>query len=156
MNMRVLVGAVLGVSLLAFGFAVGLSRKASSPFAKEESDPASAPTQVVALYDPRPTKPASPDPLGVHVADVGIGPKGVKLLAAPDAEISDALKAALAELSARPFLPAMGESEGAGGTSMGAAETKPGDPQYPWAVGGFLRERTGLRYDVRPYKPKTP
>ena len=145
--------AVACVALLALGFALIPRHKFSVPFDKEDApNAAAAPTSVVALYDARPTRPPAPDPLGVHVADVGIGPKGAKLLGAGDPEISQSLKSALAELAARPFLPAMGDG---GDGSIGASETKPGDERYAWAVGGFLRERTGLRYEVRPYvKPK--
>lgn len=129
--------AVACAALLALGFAV--RHKLAAPFAQDD-DPA-APTAVVELYEKK-----------VHVADVGVGSKGAKLLSSGDKEIGYAISAALTELAARPFLPAVGElAEGGEGTTMGTTETKPGDEQYPWAVAGFLRERTGLRYEVRPY-----
>lgn len=138
------------VALLIFG----LRRILSAPLSEAG---APVPASVVALYDPRPTRPPSPDPMGVHVADVGIGAKGAWLLSAGDPHIGDSLKAALAELANRPFLPAMEEGGEGGDTTIGVSEIKPGDERYPWAVGAFLRERTGLRYDVRPYvKAKTP
>jgi hypothetical protein len=122
----------------------------------KEDEPAFAPTTVVSLYDAR-VKSVTPGGLGLLVAEVGIGPKGAKLMNAPDAEVAGALNAALADLSTRPFLPAMEEGPDEGGTTMSIGEIKPGDEKYAWAVGGFLRERTGLRYDVRPYsKSKTP
>jgi hypothetical protein len=117
----------------------------------KDEEPAFAPVSVVSLYDAR-VKGLPAGSLGVHVADVGIGPKGAKLMSAPDPEIKGALEAALADLATRPFAPTMSESAGEKGTSMDAEAAKPGDERYPWAVGGFLRERTGLRYDVKPYK----
>ncbi len=155
---RKVLWAVPCLAALALGLAIGMRQKLSNPMGKDETlVPIVETTQVVALYDGRPTRPAATDPMGVHVADVGIGPKGARLLGAPDQALSDSLKAALAELVARPFLPAMGDGGEGGGTTLGVSETKPGDEQYAWAVGGFLRERTGLKYDVRPYvKPKAP
>jgi hypothetical protein len=129
--------------------AVLLSLAACS--AKEEA-PAFAPTSVVSLYDAR-VKHAPGTP-GLLVAEVGIGAKGAKLLSAPDDEVRRSVEAALADLGARPFLPMMEEEDERGGTTVSVAEAKPGDERYPWAVGGFLLERTGLRYDVRPYKAK--
>jgi hypothetical protein len=152
---RRLVWAAPFLALLAFGF--GMRKKLAATFAGEDSPAAATPTSVVALYEARPTRPVSPDSMGVHVADVGVGPKGAWLLEAGDPKIGEALKAALAELAARPFLPALEEGGEGGDATLGAKETKPGDAQYAWAVAGFLRERTGLKYDVRPYvKPKTP
>lgn len=143
MNRRKLVWIAACAALLAAG-------------CSKEEEPAFAPATVVSLYDAR-AKPAIPGAPGVLVAEVGVGAKGAKLMSAPDPEIAAALKAALSDLATRPFLPAMGESADASGTSMTVSEVKPGDEQYAWAVGGFLRERTGLRYDVRPYaKAKTP
>jgi hypothetical protein len=152
---RRLLWAVPFLALLALGY--GMRRKLAATFGKEEMPAAATPASVIALYESRPTRPASPDPMGVHVADVGVGPKGAWLLEAGDPKIAEALKAALAELAARPFLPALEEGGEGGNSTLGAKETKPGDEQYAWAVAGFLRERTGLKYDVRPYvKPKAP
>lgn len=141
----------VGVCLAVLALGLGLRRKLGGPIVQGGSPDPAAPTMVVALYDPRPTSPPSRDPLGVHVADVGVGPKGAKLLDGGDPEIREALKTALGQLAARPFLPALGESrEGDEGTTIETSEIKPGDERYAWAVGGFLRERTGLRYEVRP------
>jgi hypothetical protein len=137
MRIRVLMPALL-LALLATGCA-------------KDEEPAFAPVSVVSLYDVR-VKGLPPGSLGVHVADVGVGLKGAKLLSAPDPEIKGALEAALADLAARPFATALSESAAEGGVAMDAEAAKPGDERYAWAVGGFLRERTGLRYDVRPYE----
>lgn len=143
---RKLIWAVACFALLAVVLAIGARKFAASP--ASEDAVLEETTAVISLYNERPN---------VHVADIGVGPKGARLISAGDPGIGDDLRAALAELSARPFLPAMGEGTEGGGTSFGVNETKPGDEQYAWAVAGFLRERTGFKYDIRPYgKPKTP
>lgn len=143
MKKNLVLAAVACAALLALGF--GLRHKIPAGFSKDDASDPAAPTMVVELYEKK-----------IHVADVGVGPKGVKLLSAPDKEIGYTISAALTELAARPFLPAMGEAAETGeGSTMEMNETRPGDAQYPWAVAGFLRERTGLRYEVRPYaKPR--
>ena len=139
-----------GIMTSRFFLPLALLTLLATGCAKDE-EPAFAPVSVVSLYDAR-VKGLPPGSLGAHVADVGVGLKGAKLLSAPDPEIKGALEAALADLATRPFAPAMSESAGEGGTAMDAESAKPGDERYAWAVGGFLRERTGLRYDVKPYK----
>ncbi len=136
MNIRVFL-PVLFLSLLAAG-------------CSKDEEPAFAPVSVVSLYDAR-VKGLPPGSLGAHVADVGVGLKGAKLLSAPDPEIKAIIEAALADLATRPFATTMSETAAQGGTAMDAEAAKPGDERYAWAVGGFLRERTGLRYDVKPY-----
>jgi len=142
---RKLIWAVPCAALLAAATVIAARRLAAPP-AREDA-PAEETTAVISLYNERPR---------VRVADVGVGPKGARLLSAADPDIAESLKAALAELSNRPFLPALGEGGEDGGTAIGADETKPGDERYAWAVAGYLRERTGFAYDVRPYSPKTP
>jgi len=88
----------------------------------------------------------------VHVADVSLDGQGnAELLRSSEPEVADSVGKALAELRSRSSLAALSEAPaGSGDAAFGlqGAYVRPGDPRYPWAVGAFLRLRTGLRYEV--------
>ncbi|HBL17196.1 MAG: hypothetical protein A2X36_11375 [Elusimicrobia bacterium GWA2_69_24] len=92
---------------------------------------------------------------GVHVADVGFDAQGnAVLLRSSEPEIARQVQAALDEAQRQPALPLMTETpavlDGRPGVGMDEAPVKKGTPGYAWALGGFVRSRTGLLYRVAP------
>ena len=116
--------------------------------------PPPAPTEVIALYlDER--VPGVTDPMGLRVAEVGIDARGrASLLRCNEPSVADEVSAALLEVNSLPTIPAKSESvaETADGAvrSLSVEQVGPDDPKYPWALAGFLRQKTGLRYQVLP------
>jgi len=98
------------------------------------------------------------DPMGVRVAEVSVDADGAASLVRAS-EQNDALQAALAELRDAPGLPLASEGtqaapEGGEAHTFAADDIGPDDPRYPWALGAYLRKKTGLRYRVEPGPPK--
>jgi hypothetical protein len=139
---------IFAAGTAALSALVFLAVRRSSP--RAASAPASS-AQTVALYMEGVR--GAPEPLGLRVAEVRVETSGeARLVKWSDQTTADKIVAALAELRAQPILPASDERvealPGAVKTELSGEDVRPGDPRYAWAVGGFLRQRTGLRYDV--------
>jgi hypothetical protein len=120
-----------------------------------EAGPAPAvPEETLELYLEADDKAAGDAP-GVHVADVGFDAQGnAVLLRSSEPGIAREVQSALDEAQRQPALPLLTEApavlDGRAGVGLDEAQVTRGSPGYAWALGGFVRSRTGLLYRVTP------
>lgn len=114
--------------------------------------PPAAPAETLALYLEAEGAAVGGAP-GVHVADVGFDAQGnAVLLRSSEPGIAREVQAALDEAQRQAALPLLAETpavlDGRPGVGMDEAQVTRGSPGYAWALGGFVRARTGLLYRV--------
>lgn len=143
MRAKLAVAVVVMLALVAGGVALllGLRPKPQAPAGPKPS--------VISLYLEGPAAPGEP---GIHVAEVHSFPDGrLVLAAASDPKTADRLDAALAAIRAKPALVLLDDAPGEGdGHSLSGDEVAPSDARYPYAAAAFIRQKTGLKYRVKP------
>lgn len=149
MRVKLALAVVVLLAVTAAGVALLLGMR------PKPAAPAGPKPAVISLYIEGPAAPGEP---GIHVADVHSFPDGrLVLAAASDPKTADRLDAALTAIRAKAALPLLDDAPGEGdGHELSGDDVAPNDARYPYAVAAFVRQKTGLKYRVRPPAPAKP